>query len=276
MPVIHPTAQVDPHSQIADDVEIGPYCIIGRGVVIGEGCRLIAHVHVAGRTAIGPRCVIYPFASLGTPPQSVKYRGGPTRLVIGADCQIREGVTMNIGTEDGGGLTQVGERGFFMAQSHVAHDCRVGNDVVLANGAVLGGHCLVGDFVVMGGLSAAHQFSRLGASAMIAGITGVRSDVIPFGFAVGSLAYLDGLNVVGMKRRSFSRREMHAVRRAYRDLFLTPGTFAQRLDAVDAAYGGEAPVAAIVAFIREGGKRALCHPARGGRRPASAAGADEL
>jgi UDP-N-acetylglucosamine acyltransferase len=275
MPVIHPTAQVDVRSRIADNVEVGPYCIVGGDVDIREGCRLIAHVHVTGRTSIGPRCVIYPFASLGTPPQSVKYRGGPTRLVIGADCQIREGVTMNIGTEDGGGLTQVGERGFFMAQSHVGHDCQVGSDVVLANGAVLGGHCFVGDFVFMGGLSAAHQFSRLGASAMIAGITGVRSDVIPFGFAVGSLAYLDGLNVVGMKRRNFSRHQMHVVRRAYRDLFLTTGTFAQRLDAVEVAYGGEAPVAAIVAFIRDGGKRALCHPARGKRSPPAAA-ADEL
>jgi UDP-N-acetylglucosamine acyltransferase len=274
MPVIHPTAQVDPGALIADDVEVGPYCVVGGGVAIAASCRLLPHVHVTGRTTIGPRCVIHPFASLGTPPQSVKYRGGPTRLVIGADCQIREGVTMNIGTEDGGGLTQVGERGFFMAQSHVGHDCRVGNDVVLANGAVLGGHCSLGDFVFMGGLSAAHQFTRLGASAMIAGITGVRSDVIPFGFAVGSLAYLDGLNVVGMKRRNFSRRELQAVRRAYRDLFLTPGIFAQRLDAVEAAYGCEAPVAAIITFIREGGKRSLCHPARG-RQRAAVGGTDQ-
>lgn len=262
MPVIHPTAQVDPRSQIAEDAEIGAFCVVEREVSIANGCRLIAHVHVTGCTSIGARTIVYPFASLGTPPQSVKYRGGPTRLVIGADCQIREGVTMNTGTEDGGGVTRVGDRGFFMASSHVGHDCRVGNDVILANGAVLGGHCLVGDFVFMGGLSAAHQFSRLGASAMIAGITGVRSDVIPFGFAVGSLAYLGGLNVIGMKRRNFSRREIHAVRRAYRDLFFGAGTFARRLDAVEAEYGGEAPVAAIIAFVREGGERALCHPDR--------------
>jgi UDP-N-acetylglucosamine acyltransferase len=262
MPRIHPTACLDAHAELADDVEIGAYCVIGRDVRLAEGCRLMAHVHLAGVTAVGPRTVIYPFASLGTPPQSVHYRGGPTRLVIGADCQIREGVTMNTGTEDGGGVTEVGDRGFFMANSHVGHDCRVGHDVILANGAVLGGHCQVGDFVFMGGLSAAHQFTRIGASAMVAGITGVRSDVIPFGFAVGSLAYLAGLNVVGMKRRSLSRHEMHGVRRAYRDLFFGSGTFARRLDAVEAAYAAAPTVAAIVGFVRAGAERALCHPRR--------------
>ena len=260
MPVIHPTASIDAGAQIADDAEIGPYCVVDRNVAIAAGCRLVAHVHVTGHTSIGARTVVYPFASLGTPPQSVKYRGGPMRLVIGADCQIRENVTMNTGTEDAGGLTEVGDRGFFMASSHVAHDCRVGHDVVFANGAVIGGHCVVGDFVVMGGLSAAHQFSRIGASAMIAGITGVRSDVIPFGFAVGSLAYLGGLNTVGMKRRKFSRHEMHAVRRAYRDLFFGSGTFASRLELVEAEYAGEPAVSAITAFVRQGGDRALCHP----------------
>ena len=152
MPSIHPTACLDAHAELADDVEVGAYCVIGRDVRLGEGCRLIAHVHIAGVTTVGPRTVIYPFASLGTPPQSVRYRGGPTRLVIGADCQIREGVTMSTGTEDGGGVTEVGERGFFMANSHVGHDCRVGRDVILANGAVLGGHCEIGDFVFMGSL----------------------------------------------------------------------------------------------------------------------------
>ncbi len=260
MPVIHPAACVDARAQIAEDVEIGPYCVVDGDVTIAEGCRLVAHVHVTGVTYVGPRTVVYPFASLGTPPQDVKYRGAPTRLVIGADCQIRESVTMNRGTEHGGGVTEVGDRAFFMASSHVGHDCRVGNDVVLTNGAVLGGHCVVGDFVYMGGLSAAHQFSRIGSCAMIAGITGVRSDIIPFGFAVGSLAYLAGLNVLGMKRRNFTRQRIHAVRRAYRELFSGSGTFAARLDAVAAAYGTEPAVAAIVAFIREGGERALCHP----------------
>src|SRR5882672_1966704 len=164
---IHASAIVDAGADIGPDVVIGPYCVIGPHVTIGT------------------RTLIYPFASLGTPPQSVKYRGGPTRLIIGANCQIREGVTMNIGTEDGLGLTEVGDRGFFMAYSHVGHDCRVGHDVTFANAATLGGHCTIGDHVFMGGLSAVHQFTRIGAHAMIAGMTGLRSDVIPFAVATG-------------------------------------------------------------------------------------------
>src|SRR5262249_14222471 len=206
MAKIDPTARIEPGAVIGQNASIGPYCVIGAHVEIGDGCKLLAHVHIAGHTAIGPRTIIYPFASLGTPPQSVKYRGGATRLVIGSDCQIRESVTMNIGTEDGRGVTRVGDRGYYMANSHVGHDCPVGDAAILANGATLGGHCTVGDGVFMGGLSAAHQFSRIGTGAMVAGITGVRSDIIPFGFAVGSLAYLDGLNVIGMKRRNCSAK----------------------------------------------------------------------
>jgi UDP-N-acetylglucosamine acyltransferase len=260
MPRIHPTACVKPEAQIAEDVEIGPFCVVDGNVTIAAECRLIAQVHVSGHTSIGARTVIYPFASLGTPPQSVKYHGGPTRLIIGADCQIREGVTMNVGTEDGAGVTSIGDRGFYMANSHVGHDCRVGHDVIFANGAALGGHCTVGDFVFMGGLSAVHQFCRIGSSAMIAGITGVRSDIIPFGFAVGSLAYLGGLNTIGMKRRKLSRDAIRAVRQAYHELFFGPGLFATRLDAIASRYAGEAAVGAIVAFVREGRQRPLCHP----------------
>src|ERR1700694_5320534 len=140
MNAIDPTAQVAPGAVIGAGAAIGPYCVLGPDVIVGEGCRLVAHVHVAGHTSIGARTVIYPFASLGTPPQSVKYHGGPTRLIIGADCQIREGVTMNVGTEDSAGVTSIGDRGFYMANSHVGHDCRVGHDVIFANGAALGGH----------------------------------------------------------------------------------------------------------------------------------------
>ena len=260
MPSIHPTACVEGAAEIAEDVEIGPYCIIGPNVTIAARCRLLAHVHVTGHTSVGAGTTIYPFSSLGTPPQSVHYRGGPTRLVIGGHCDIRESVTMNIGTEDGGGLTEIGERGFYMANSHVGHDCRVGREVVFANGATLGGHCAVGDYVFIGGLSAVHQCSRIGSHAMIAGLTGVRSDIIPFGFAVGSLAHLAGLNVVGMKRRKLSRQSIHAVRKAYRTLFFGEGTFASRIGIVEAELGAEPAVAAILAFIREGGTRPLCHP----------------
>jgi UDP-N-acetylglucosamine acyltransferase len=262
---IHSTACVERAAEIAEDVDIGPYCIVGPHVAIGPGCRLLAHVHVAGRTCVGAGTTIYPFASLGTPPQSIRYRGGPTRLVIGRQCDIRESVTMNIGTEDGGGGTEIGERGFYMANSHVGHDCRVGREAVFANGATLGGHCVIGDYVFIGGLSAVHQFSRIGSHAMIAGLTGVRADVIPFGFAIGSVGQLAGLNVIGMKRQKFSRESIHAVRKAYRMLFFGEGTFASRIDVVEAQLGADAAVAAILAFVREGGSRPLCHPGGGHR-----------
>src|SRR5438874_3246425 len=218
MPDIHASAVVEAGADIAPDVVIGPYCVIGPHVTIAPGCRLIAHVHVSGHTMIGARTVIYPYASLGTPPQSVKYRGGPTRLVIGADCQIRESVTMNVGTEDGRGLTEVGDRGFFMAYSHIGHDCQVGHDVTMANAATLGGHCTIGDHVFMGGLSAVHQFTRIGSHAMIAGMTGLRADVIPFALAIGAIGRLGGLNFIGLKRAGFPRQTRHMIRQAYRRL----------------------------------------------------------
>jgi UDP-N-acetylglucosamine acyltransferase len=260
MGAIDPTAKIEPGAVIGKDVSIGPYCIIGGNVVIADGCRLIAHVHLAGHTTIGPRTVIYPFASLGTPPQSIKFRGGPTRLVVGADCDIRESVTMNVGTEDGGGITQVGDRGFFMAYSHVGHDCRVGEDATFANSATLGGHCIVGDNVFIGGLSAAHQYTRIGSHAMISGVTGVRGDVIPFGLAAGAFARLSGVNVVGMRRRKFPNETVRTVRAAYRLLFFSEGILARRVEAVEAKFGGDEAVAQIIAFVRDARERPLCHP----------------
>src|SRR5579883_734242 len=187
---IDASAHVAAGAAIGNDVSIGPGCVIGPHVAIGDGCRLIANVHLTGHTTIGAGSVIYPFVSLGTPPQSTRYRGGDTRLVIGEGCDLRESVTMNIGTEDGGGVTTVGDRGFFMANSDVAHDCVVGNDVTFANCATLGGHCVIGDRVVIGGMSVVHQFTRIGSFAMIGGMCGVRGDVIPYGLAVGNYAQL--------------------------------------------------------------------------------------
>src|SRR3954469_15347195 len=166
MPRIHPTACIQAGAEIADDVEIGPFCIVERDVTIAAECRLIPHVYVGGHTSIGARTAIYPFASLGTPPQSVKYRGGPTRLVIGAGCEIRESVTMNIGTEADRGVAEVGERCFIMVGVHIAHDCHVGNDVTMANNVVLGGHVTVGDSAVFGGSTAAPLFARIGRGVM--------------------------------------------------------------------------------------------------------------
>jgi UDP-N-acetylglucosamine acyltransferase len=260
MTSIDPTARVASGAVIGDDVSIGPYCVVGPHVVIGDGCRLVAQVHVAGHTTIGARTVIYPSASLGTPPQSKRYRGGETRLVVGADCDIREGVTMNLGTEDGGGVTTVGDRGFFMVHSHIAHDCQVGNDVVFANCVPLGGHCVIGDGVVIGGLSAVHQFTRVGPYAMIGALTGVRADVIPFGLASGDYARLSGLNIVGMKRRKLPRERIHSLRRAYQKLFLDPGQFAERVEQAAQDFAGDDLVMQIIAFIRAGHHRPLCQP----------------
>jgi UDP-N-acetylglucosamine acyltransferase len=256
---IHPTALIDAGAAIGKGATIGPYCIIGENVVIGDNCTLVAHVHVAGQTTIGARTVISPFASLGGPPQSASYRGGLTRLVVGADCDIRESVTMTIGTEDGGGVTEIGERGLFMANSHVGHDCHVGSDVVLANCAGLGGHCVVGDHVFVGALSGVHQSTRIGAYAMIGGVSGVREDVIPFGLVAGAFARLSGINIVGMKRGKFSMETIRAVRAAYRLIFFGKGAMAQRIEEVELRYGNNASVAQIVAFIRDRGRRPLCH-----------------
>jgi UDP-N-acetylglucosamine acyltransferase len=260
MTFVHPTARIEHSARIADDVEIGPYCVIGPDVTIAGGCRLIAQVHVTGHTTIGERTVVYPFASLGTPPQSLSYRGGPTKLVIGADCDIREGVTMNTGTEDGGGVTEVGDHGLFMVNVHIGHDCHVGDHANFANSATLGGHCVVGGYVVIGGLTAVHQHTRIGDYAMIGGMTGLRSDVIPFGLANGLYAQLSGINVVGMKRRGYSRPSIHAARQAYTKLFFGDGTFASRVEKVDAELGSDDAVRQIMAFIRDSRDRSLCRP----------------
>ena len=255
--MIDATARVAESARIGDGVEIGPYCIVGPNVELGDGVRLIAHVHVAGVTAIGAGTVVYPFASLGTPPQSVHYRGGATRLMIGARCELREGVTMNTGTENGGGLTSVGEGSLFMVGSHIGHDCHIGNAVTLANNVVLGGHVAVGDNVFLGGHAAVHQYVRIGEGVMMAGLSGAAGDIIPFGFAKGHIANLVGLNVVGLRRRGATRQHLHRLRDAYRALFFGPGVFAERLDAVARDCADDPLVGKVVAFIRGGGERRL-------------------
>jgi UDP-N-acetylglucosamine acyltransferase len=256
MTLIDSTARVAPGAQVAADATIGPYCVVGPHAAIGEGCRLVAHVHVTGHTTIGPRTVIYPFASLGTPPQSVKYRGGPTRLAIGSDCDIRENVTINTGTEDDRGITEIGDHCFLMAGSHVAHDCKVGSHVTLANDAVLGGHVSVGDYTFLGGQAAVRQFVRIGEGGMIAGLSGVRADIIPWGMAQGPLANLIGINVVGLRRRGFAKADILRLRKAYRELFLGDGIFRDRLARIEEASAGDRLIGSVLAFIRNG-KRPL-------------------
>lgn len=257
MTVIDPSARVANGAVIGKDVSIGPYCVVGPNVSIGDGCRLLPHVHITGHTTIGARTSIYPFASLGTPPQSVKYRGGPTKLVVGDDCEIREHVTMNTGTEDDRGITIVGEKCLLMVGVHIGHDCTVGNNVTMANGVMLGGHCIIENYVNFGGNSGAHQFVRVGEGAMVAAMTGVEADIIPFGFAVGQRAQLDGLNVVGLRRRGYSRFDIQRLRRAYRSLFMLPGHHKDRIEAVAREYAADPVVVKIIDFIRTAGSRPL-------------------
>ncbi|MEO5374066.1 MAG: acyl-ACP--UDP-N-acetylglucosamine O-acyltransferase [Alphaproteobacteria bacterium] len=257
---IHPTALVDGAARIAPSVTIGPYCVVGPDVELADGVELVSHVVVAGRTTIGGNTRIFPFASIGHQPQDLKYRGEPSELIIGSGNVIREHVTMNPGTAGGGLVTRVGNNCLFMVNSHVAHDCHVGNHVIMANNATLAGHVEVGDFAILGGLSAVHQFVRIGHHAMVGGMSGVENDVIPFGSVLGNRARLQGLNIVGLKRREFSRDDIHTLRNAYRLLFAQEGTMAERLADVANLFQDNPPVMEIVAFIRVDSSRAICQP----------------
>jgi len=264
MATIHPTAVIAAEAQLAADVKIGPYCVIGKNVVIGEGTELFSHVVVEGHTQIGKGCKIYPFSSLGHAPQDLKYKGEPSKLEIGDHNTIREHVTMNPGTEGGGMLTSVGSHCLFMTSSHVAHDCKVGNHVILANNATLAGHVQVEDNVVIGGLAAIHQFVRIGSHAMIGGLSGVEHDVIPFGSVMGERANLAGLNLVGLKRRGFSREAIHALRNAYKQIFEeSDGVLESRTQAVRAEFADHPEVMALLNFISADSSRSLCVPSHG-------------
>ena len=265
MSTIDPTARVEDGAVIGEGTLIGPYCIIGPNVVIGANCKLLAHVYVAAQTTIGDGCTIYPFVSLGTPPQSLGYRGELTKLEIGQGCTIREQSTMSAGTVAGGGITRVGDRGYFMNCSHVGHDCVVGNDVIFATSATLGGHCEIGDFVFMGGLSAVHQFGRVGPQVMVSALTVVRSDVIPYALANGQVARLTGINTIGMKRRGFNRERIAKVRSFYMKLFRGPGLFADRLNEMRDLVSVDPAIAEILTFIEAGKHRELCQPSKAGK-----------
>ncbi|HSY86790.1 MAG TPA: acyl-ACP--UDP-N-acetylglucosamine O-acyltransferase [Verrucomicrobiae bacterium] len=246
---IHPTAVVAAGAQMADDVEIGAYCCIGAEVSIEPGVRLHPHVVVAGRTHIGAGTEIHPFASLGQPPQYVGFNRPHSGLEIGRGNVLREYVTMNGGTSLDKVPTHVGSNCYFMTGVHIAHDCWVGDSVTMANNATLGGHVVIGDHVNIGGLTAIHQYCRVGKHAMVGGCSAVTQDVVPFAMAVGNRARLRGLNVVGLKRRSFSRVDIQALRTAYRQIFLGSGPFAERLDEVSVAYRDNVMVMELISFI---------------------------
>jgi UDP-N-acetylglucosamine acyltransferase len=257
---IHPTAIVAPGARLADDVVIGPYCVIGEHVVLSLGVSLKSHIVIDGRTTIGERTRIFPFASIGHEPQDLKYKGEPSSLEIGHDNTIREHVTINPGTEGGGMVTRVGNHCLLMVGAHVAHDCQVGDHVILVNNATLSGHVVMEDYAILGGLSAVHQFVRIGQHAMIGGMSGVERDVIPYGMVMGDRARLSGLNIVGMQRRGFSRDDIQVLRNAYNCLFGDTGTLSERVDEVAKRFGGVGPVDDLIAFIRADSSRAICQP----------------
>jgi UDP-N-acetylglucosamine acyltransferase len=262
---VHPTAIVDPSASCAEDAVVGPYCVLGPGVVLEGGVELHAHVSVAGETRIGANTKVFPFVSLGQPAQIYRAEGPAGRLEIGPRCELREHVTINCGSPKGGGVTRLGADSMLMVGAHVAHDCQVGEGVIFANNATLGGHVEVGDRVFLGGLCAIHQFTRIGAFAMIAGTTGVRGDVIPYGMVApgGKLdGYLAGLNVIGMRRLGMTRSDVRAVRAVYRELFYGPGLFADRVAVLWARADLTPAAKTIVEFVRDGGKRDLTLPAR--------------
>jgi len=259
---VHATAIVTPGAELGDDVEIGPYCIVGADVRLGARVRLRSHVVVEGHTEIGEDCEIYPFASLGAAPQHSSYKGEQTRLIVGARNLIREQVTMHAGTAIGRGVTRVGSDGLFYVGAHVAHDCVVGDHVVMTNAATIAGHVIIQDHAILGGLSAVAQYLRVGRHAFVGGMAGVNHDVIPFGSVWGNHAHMEGLNLVGLKRRGFPRETVNTLRAAYRLLFAEEGTFQERVEDTAAAYGGSPEVMEVIDFIRAEEGRPITMPAR--------------
>ncbi|HEY4343289.1 MAG TPA: acyl-ACP--UDP-N-acetylglucosamine O-acyltransferase [Parvibaculum sp.] len=259
---IHATAIVDPKAQLGAGVKVGPYCVIGPDVKLGEDSLLHSHVVIDGRTTIGPRAKIHPFASLGQPPQDLKYHGEASSLEIGADIMIREYVTMNTGTEGGGMVTRVGDNCTVLSSVHIGHDCQIGNGVILSSGALLAGHCRVDDHVIFGGGAAVHQFVRVGRNAFIGGASAVESDIIPFGLVVGNRASLMGLNLVGLKRHGFTRERINAMRDAYGQIFSSDGTMRDRVADVAERFADNTDVMEIVTFIQSASDRPLCLPSR--------------
>jgi UDP-N-acetylglucosamine acyltransferase len=259
---IHPTAIIEDGAELGADVVIGPMCYIGPSARLHDGVKLQKCVVVEGDTEIGARTVVHPFTVLGGPPQHLNHRGEDTKLIIGTDVIIRENVTMNTGTVDGGGVTRVGDRGFFMIGSHVAHDCNIGSDVICSINVAVGGHVSVGEGAFLGGQSAIHQFCRIGDYAFVGGCAAVITDIIPYASAFGNHARLAGLNIVGMKRRGMERKTIHALRAAYRILFGDHDTFKERVERVREEFSDCDEVKRIVNFIDVDTSRPLMTPRR--------------
>lgn len=260
MSKIHATAQVDPSAKLGTDVEIGPYCVVGPHVELADHVILRAHVVVEGHTSIGSGCKVFPFVSIGLEPQDIKYTDDPSTVTIGPNTLIREHVTIHRGTTRGQMATRVGANCFLMIGAHVAHDCQIGDDVTLVNGVTLGGHVSVGEGAIVGGLSAVHQFVRIGSYSFVGGMSGVAADLIPYGMALGNRANLNGLNIVGLKRKGCPREDIHELRQAYRMLFSSEGTLKERLDDVDHMFSKNVLAKQIIDFIKSDSDRSFCVP----------------
>lgn len=258
---IHPTAIIEDGAEIGAGARIGPYCVVGPKVTLGPNVVLESHVAVAGRTSVGEATRIFPFASIGHIPQDLKFHGEDVELVIGARNSIREHTTMNPGTGAGGGITRVGDGNLFMMSTHVAHDCIIGNNVIMANNATLGGHVVIEDNVVVGGLAAIHQFVRIGRGAMIGGLAGVVADVIPYGSVMGERAHLAGLNLVGLKRRGAERAEIHGLRNAFAEMFEGEGNLQERVARAAAKHAGNPLVEEVARFVTTESARSFTVPA---------------
>ena len=257
--MIHKTSIIDKKAKISKNVKIGPYSVIGPNVEIEKDVEIHSHVNIVGNTKIGTRTKIFPFASIGTEPQDLKFKGEKSRLVIGKNNKIREYVTINPGTEGGGGLTEIGDNCLLMIASHVAHDCKIGNNVIIANNVPLGGHVTIEDSVVIGGNSAVQQFTRIGRLAMVGGMTGVLKDVIPFGLSFGNRNYLKGINIIGLRRNKYKNKKIFELNEAYKKIFSTRNLH-ENLNKINGEFKDNKLVQEVTKFISKDKKRPICSP----------------
>ena len=257
--MIHKTAIIDERAKIHEKVEIGPYSVIGPNVEINEGTKIQSHVSITGQTTIGKNNKIFPFASIGNEPQDLKYKGEKTKLLIGDGNTIREYTTINPGTVGGGGITKIGNNSLLMIGVHIAHDCIIGNNVVIANSAAIAGHAEIGNDVIIGGNCGVQQFTRIGKMAMIGGMTGVSRDVIPYGVSLGNRNYLDGINIIGLRRRKVSNKDILSLTDAYKEIFKTE-SLNINLDKLNGNFKNNIYVKEVIEFINKDKKRPICTP----------------
>ena len=257
--MIHKTAIIDSNAKIGNNVEIGPYCVIGSEVQISDNNKLYSHVNISGNTKIGEGNTFYPFCSIGNNPQDLKYNGEKTELIIGNNNKIREYVSINPGTVGGGGKTVIGNNCLLMVSSHVAHDCQLGSNIIVANNVAIAGHAEIGDNAIIGGNSAVQQFTRIGKMAMIGGMTGVLNDVIPYGLSIGNRNHLQGLNLIGLRRKNISNKDILELSEAYKEIFKTD-KLSENLSKLNGSFQNNELVKDVVDFINKDKKRPICSP----------------